>query len=397
MLLSFELRPNTEAHFSRVLNVSRKAVANALMHNGRLMRYCLIDRDRSCSYDTFQFLSFEIARDIFQRDFNPEHILRHFGVYAPPPNLGLADYPHLKLDLDHLLPYLKKSISCKKKGVNFLFYGHPGTGKSQLARVLGQEAGIPVFELATEDADGDSILPASRLDAIQTAHMVLRDRHTLLVFDEAEDIFSSAPSERSAVIERKGWFNRMLETHGLPIVWISNSIHSLDDAILRRFDFIIEVPIPPKKQRRKILHDVAGAYMTPALIGKLAESEHISPAVVARTHDVIRSIGKALPAAGKDAAFLRILVNTLKAQGHPDPTKATIQVIQPGLYDISHLNTTADLRMIACQLGQSPSARLCLWSARHRENVIRPLACPRNQSAAPRAESVRIVRPRIWG
>jgi SpoVK/Ycf46/Vps4 family AAA+-type ATPase len=40
---------------------------------------------------------------------------------------------------------------------------------------------------------------------------------------------------------------------------------------------------------------------------------------------------------------------------------ATIQVIQPGLYDIGHLNTPADLSQIAANLRRNPSARLCLY------------------------------------
>jgi len=51
----------------------------------------------------------------------------------------------------------------------------------------------------------------------------------------------------------------------------------------------------------------------------------------------------------------------LKAQGHPDPAKESIQLVQPGLYDIGHLNTSADLSQIAANLRKSPSARLCLY------------------------------------
>jgi transitional endoplasmic reticulum ATPase len=351
---------NSASHFSHILGLPRTAIVKALLNNERLKTCGLLDRTNGDD-DSIDFFSKDVARQIFHGDFDPGNILRQFGSYPPPPDLAITDYPHIRSDLNLLLPYIKKSISSKKNGVNILFHGPPGTGKSQLARAIGQKAGIPVFELATEDCDGEPIPPICRLNVIQTSLSVFRDKPTLLIFDEAEDIFSSSSTERSVAAKHKGWFNRILETHSLPVIWISNSIESLDSAFLRRFDFIIEVPIPPKKQRRKILHDMVGAYITPDLIGKLAESEHISPAVVARTHDVIRSIGKALPAAGKDAAFSRILVNTLKAQGHPDPTKATIQVIQPGLYDITHLNTTADLRMIASQLGQSPSARLCLY------------------------------------
>ena len=348
-------------YYSKLLGLSRAAVAKALSPNSKLMNCGLLKVSGNSSKSIF-FSSSSVAYQLFARRFDLKKVLRQFGDFPPPAALGIGDYPQLQPALDLVIPYLSTSLARRKGGINILLYGPPGTGKTQLTRVIAKEVGIPVFELASEDADGEPILPVGRLKAIQAAHSIFHDTPTLLVFDEAEDIFSPfSLNSRSVAHAHKGWFNKMLESHHLPVIWIANSIEELDPAFARRFDFILEVPIPPKKQRRKMLHEMVGDLISPTLIGKLAEYEHISPAVVARTHDVIRSIGKALPAAGKDAAFSRILVNTLKAQGHPDPTKATIQVIQPGLYDITHLNTTADLRVIASQLGQSPSARLCLY------------------------------------
>ncbi len=347
--------------YSKLLELSRAAVAKALSPNSKLMNCGLL---KSCGGNSksFVFISSSVAYQLFSRRFDLKKVLRQFGDFPPPAALGIGDYPQLRPALDLIIPYLSTSLPRKKGGINILLYGPPGTGKTQLTRVIAKAVGIPVFELASEDADGEPISPVARLNAIQAAHSIFHDTPTLLVFDEAEDIFSPfSQHSRSAAHANKGWFNKMLESHHLPVVWISNSIDELDPAFARRFDFILEVPIPPRKQRRKMLGAMVGNLISPTLIDQLTESEHISPAVIARTHDVIRNIGKSLPKSERSAAFSRILGNTLKAQGHPDPTKATIQVIQPGLYDITHLNTTADLRMIAGQLVQSPSARLCLY------------------------------------
>ncbi len=347
--------------FSKVLGLPRHAVAEALAPRGTL-EGCGLLCPRGKNSDGYEFASKSVALQLFHKTFDPGVVLRQFGAIAPPPVLGLADYPHLQAFTDLLVPYLKKSISSRNGGVNILFHGPPGTGKTQLARVLGREIGVPVFELAAENSDGDPIPAMIRLYSLRASETIFGNTKTLFVFDEAEDVFGSASAlERSAVQAHKGWFNRMLEKNRLPILWISNSIDSLDPAFARRFDFIVEVPIPPKKQRRKMIGDLVGKVLTPALIDRLAESGHLAPAVIVRTHHVVRSIGKALPAAKRDAAFCQLVVSTLKAQGHPDPTKATIQAVQPGLYDIGHLNTPADLPRIAAQLKQNPSARLCLY------------------------------------
>ena len=352
---------NPARYYSMVLGLPRLAVAKALSANEQLHKCGLLTPSSGRSKD-LDFFSKSVAQQLFRKEFDRDEVLKQFGVSPPPPTLDPDDFPHLQPSIELLVPYLKRAISRKKSGVNILFHGPPGTGKTQLARIIGHAIGVPVFEFATEDSDGDPIRALARLSALRVSAAIFGNTPTLFVFDEAEDVFSAVSfTDKSAVQAHKGWFNRMLEKNKLPILWISNSIDALDPAYARRFDFILEVPIPPKKQRRRILDNTVGKLLTKSLIQQLAESEHLSPAVVARTHDVIRDIGRDLPAAKRDAAFSRIIANTLKAQGHPDPTKATIQVVQPGLYDIAHLNTPADLQQIATQLKQSPSARLCLY------------------------------------
>lgn len=354
---------NASRYLARVLDLPRNTVAKALAPGGRLMKCGLLKKNEPPhKVAGLDFHSEALADRLLRHPYDPVNLLKIFGVVSPPPpELGLMDFPHIQTSLDLLLPYLKKIQATRKPGVNVLIYGAPGTGKSQLVRVLGRALGLPVFELDTADNYGDPLDAEGRLSVLNLAQAYFHDLAVLLVFDEAEDILTPSLVNRGMANTHKGWFNQMLEKNHQPVFWISNSIETLDPAFSRRFDFVLEVPIPPKAQRGRILREKAGKLVSPGLIEHLAGIEHLAPAVVTRARNVIQAIRRDIPKGNRDAALTHIIGGILKAQGHPDPAKATIQLVQPGLYDIDHLNTSADLPQIAANLRKNPSARLCLY------------------------------------
>jgi len=47
--------------------------------------------------------------------------------------------------------------------------------------------------------------------------------------------------------------NRTLESNALPTLWLCNTIAALDAAFVRRFDMVVEIPVPPRRIRERIL------------------------------------------------------------------------------------------------------------------------------------------------
>lgn len=108
-------------------------------------------------------------------DADPIDLLRGTVALASDPELELADFGHLGASLEILQPYLRLALSEGRAGVNtFLVMGRSGTGKSQLARRLVGELRSDLFEVSSENEDGDPVEGERRLRAYRAAQTLLQ-------------------------------------------------------------------------------------------------------------------------------------------------------------------------------------------------------------------------------
>ena len=275
--------------------------------------------------------------------------------------LKLKDYKHLSKDLAILLPYLQSVKKSKKKGVNILLYGLPGTGKTELAKVIAQKLKVKLYEVSYTDEDDEPIDGTKRLKAYKSAQALLSNKKTILMYDEAEDIFESAggfftPPTRQ---KDKAWINRILETNILPTIWITNNIDSIDNALIRRFDISIEVPIPVKAKRVEIIQKYSKGILDKKSIEVLAKNENIAPALISTTAKVLSNINTR----NRYKAFTHLLNNTLKAQGFGKINQDSDANSLPNLYNPDYINTAINLKELAQGIKRTKNARICLYGA----------------------------------
>ncbi|MFP4486438.1 MAG: AAA family ATPase [Campylobacterales bacterium] len=311
--------------------------------------------------DLVDFPCDSFAERMFEKNSSVEMLMDELVVKTSPSSLKLKDFNHLKDDISMLVEYLKDSTTKASKGVNILLYGYPGTGKTELVKTIADEIGAKLYEVAYEDSDGEPLGRDKRLRAYKAAQSFFGDRDTLFLFDEVEDVFSSGGffvSNQDKVY--KAWINRALESNTTPTIWVSNDIDSIDDAMIRRFDIALEIPVPPRSVREEMIKRYGGSGLSKETIKKVATHEHISPAVIERASKVAKSVSSS--GIDMDSSFTKVAQNTLIAQGHKK-FDAFDTFKLPPTYNPNYINTDVSIEQVVEGITMAQSARLCLYGA----------------------------------
>ena len=253
-----------------LLDLSVQDAKQAISLQGRLERSGLLRIDRATQHslkDKLEILSERFANYMLMEEGDPVSMMSDVIRTGNPPQLCFTDFQHLEEYLNILRPYLRRAIEVNRTGVNILLYGPPGTGKSELTRVIAGDMACELYEIASTDTDDEPITGNGRLLSYRAAQNFLCQRRAVIVFDEVEDIFGDGNpfTERSVGQSRKTWMNHMLEENVIPEFWISNTIDGLDPAFVRRFDVVMQLAIPPKRQREKILAKAGADILTPVV------------------------------------------------------------------------------------------------------------------------------------
>lgn len=142
---------------------------------------------------------------------------------------------------------VNKSFPC-------LFYGPPGTGKSLTAKLIGKHYGKDVFRIDL------SMIVSKYIGETEKNLAKLFDRaenkDLILFFDEADSLFGkrtgiSDSKDKWANLEMSYLLQRMEEYQGLCIL-ATNLKHNLDSALIRRFQALINFPMPKPNERAEI-------------------------------------------------------------------------------------------------------------------------------------------------
>ena len=347
---------------AKVLDLRTGAVRAALDRKSILMSTGIIE---NTPYSVTPLeLNERIQKIMISEHANTEDMTSNFFNRSPAPALGPDSYPHVRMHADMLARLLALSARHRKKGVNILLWGPPGTGKTQLARTIAQEAGLRLYEVGVQDSDREAMDRDDRLNAYRLCQVVLEKRKTSAVlFDEVEDVFCHDAWQFLGLSthknNEKGFMNRLLETNPVPSIWITNSTGHMDPAALRRFDFVLEMDTPPRAVRQGILEKyLSGSRMPEKWIRDMSKNESLTPADVEK---LAAMLGALEPEDAQKAGkmFEAQARQRLKVRGRRlRPLRKHLDLIE---YDLSFVNADCDLEELAASLGTRPAGTMCLY------------------------------------
>jgi SpoVK/Ycf46/Vps4 family AAA+-type ATPase len=144
------------------------------------------------------------------------------------------------------------------RGVNALFAGPSGTGKTMAAEVMARELGLDLYKIDLSSVVSKYIGETEKnLDRIFRA---AANTNAILFFDEADALFGKRSEvrdshDRYANIEISYLLQKMEEHDGITIL-ATNLRQNLDEAFVRRLAFTVHFPFPDEDGRWRIWQQV---------------------------------------------------------------------------------------------------------------------------------------------
>lgn len=140
------------------------------------------------------------------------------------------------------------------KGLNILFVGPSGTGKTMAAEVIAHDLDIDLYKI-----DLSTVVSKYIGETEKNLSRIFKESeqsNAMLFFDEADALFGKRSEvkdshDRYANIEISYLLQKMEEHQGI-VILASNLGSNIDDAFMRRMNFVIDFPFPEEDYRCRI-------------------------------------------------------------------------------------------------------------------------------------------------
>lgn len=175
--------------------------------------------------------------------------------------MDISDFNYIQKEVDDL----QKLIN-SKNGSDILIWGRPGLGKTEMVKSIAKANNKDVLYLY--EAGGDFTEIEVNSDAITRMKGLKKIAKTtkkhIVLIDEAEEILKD--------VKLKGVINKEMETKDTCSFWLVNDLEQINPAIMRRFDYILEMNDMPFDKREEVASKMLGKNNKDGLSLKLAQA-----------------------------------------------------------------------------------------------------------------------------
>jgi transitional endoplasmic reticulum ATPase len=325
-----------------LLNAPTAAVEMRLTANAKLQASGLLRLGQDGELHVLERLVSLVRQDVPPAEDFYDQLL---GAIAADP-LPWDSFAHLGREAEVVASVLRAALAGRESGINILLYGPPGTGKTSFAATLAARTGARLRPVAEADDCGGEPNRYERLAGLRLAQRLATPGDTLLLFDEAEDLFVRCSGGfDEPVVSSRVFMHRLLERMAIPVIWTANDIGVLGPAVLRRMTMCLELKVPNLVTRTRLwrrMGETEGVVLPEADAARLARLVPAAPAVASAALRATRL-------AGGGAETARLIVEGVARAVHggglpaPEPEHDTA-------YDPELVNADCDLAALTADL-----------------------------------------------
>ena len=240
---------------ARMLGMPQDVAAKYLYDSARLRSLGCLDGE----------LDFRPDLESFLIGLSAEPLAYKYFVRCTESTLPWASYGQLAMRHGELLKQLLNRRE-PQRGLNILFYGAPGTGKTSFAHSLAAELAMDLYRIrVSEEFESNAGGARPRFAALRICDSQVKANRSLILIDEADellsgsgndftDYFSDRPEDRMG---KKDTLNTVLDQLKTPCIWITNCpANRLAPSSRRRFDYSIEFKPLSHQQRCQVWKNI---------------------------------------------------------------------------------------------------------------------------------------------
>jgi AAA+ superfamily predicted ATPase len=349
---------------SKILELDEKKLRKCLEATSTLQRTGIVDfnywgsgtllsRLSTLEALSLNILNSKIDMTVFDDDFKK----------TAKSDLKITDFSQLQTEITLLTSYVNQAIKVKKRGVNVLIYGPPGCGKTQFVKSLADSMKIELYEIRTPLGRKEGLSWRMR-SYLLTQKVLAKVSGAAVIFDEVEDVFDQEFETGSFNYANKtgvkGFMNEILEGNFCPTFWVSNQIDVLDPAYRSRFDYFIEMKIPPKNVRELVIKKHVGSLSVSAQwLSGLSCRNDVAPRAIEKAAAFTKIVCGSDTSLNIETVFDDVLGKATKAMY--GERKGNEYQKNANAYSTALINSDCDLKSILDSLQTNSEARICLY------------------------------------